>query len=254
MTINSLFSLEHKTAFVTGASRGLGQAIAIGLAQAGAKVLCSCSSEGGCHQTLAKIKASNGDAEEVVMRLDRLDEVETTIKQVLAQHSLNILVNCGGTIARYPAHEFPMAEWLKVMDVNLNSAFLLSQKVGQQMLEQGRGKIINIASMLSYTGGVTVPAYTASKHGIAGLTKALANEWASSNVQVNAIAPGYFRTDNTQALQQDKVRNLEIEKRIPAGSWGEPEQLVGTAIYLASAASDYVNGHILAVDGGWLAR
>jgi 2-deoxy-D-gluconate 3-dehydrogenase len=163
-------------------------------------------------------------------------------------------VNNGGTISRFPAHEYPMDEFRKVIDVNLNALFQLSQLVGKDMLTRKAGKIINIASMLSYSGGMTVPAYTASKHAVAGITKALANEWAINNIQVNAIAPGYFRTDNTQALQDNPERNADIQKRIPAGEWGEPEQLAGAAVFLASSASDYVNGHVLAVDGGWLAR
>ncbi|KKL57345.1 hypothetical protein LCGC14_2236320, partial [marine sediment metagenome] len=173
----------------------------------------------------------------------------------LANHGgIDILVNVGGTIFRSPAVDYPYEQWQHVMKVNLDASFLLAQAVAPNMIKQGFGKIINIASMLSYSGGMTVPAYTASKHAVAGLTKALANEWAQHNIQVNAIAPGYFRTDNTQALQDDAARNSEIEKRIPAGRWGEAEDLIGSAIFLSSTASDYVNGHILAVDGGWLAR
>ncbi len=251
----SAFDLTGKTALVTGASRGLGQAIAISLAKAGAKVVCSASSVNGCEQTVEKIRQLGGEAISVAADLNDADSVTAMAEPAIAwQGQVDVLVNNGGTIARYPADEFPQDEWLKVINVNLNSAFLLSQKIGKQMIERKQGKIINIASMLSYTGGITVPAYTASKHGIAGVTKALANEWAQHNVQVNAIAPGYFRTDNTQALQDNAERNAEIQKRIPAGQWGEPEQLGGAAVFLASSASDYVNGHILAVDGGWLAR
>lgn len=251
----SAFDLTGKTALVTGASRGLGQAIAISLAKAGAKVVCSASRANGCDQTVEKICQLGGEAISVAADLNDADSVTSMAEQAIAwQGQIDILVNNGGTIARYPADEFPQDEWLKVINVNLNSAFLLSQKIGKQMIERKQGKIINIASMLSYTGGITVPAYTASKHGIAGVTKALANEWAQHNVQVNAIAPGYFRTDNTQALQDNPERNAEIQKRIPAAQWGEPEQLGGAAVFLASSASDYVNGHILAVDGGWLAR
>ncbi|AWB69206.1 2-deoxy-D-gluconate 3-dehydrogenase (plasmid) [Saccharobesus litoralis] len=252
---NNLFSLNNKVALVTGASRGLGQAIAIGLAQAGAQVICSSSKPNGCDQTLAKITAIGGQATQIAANLDNEASVTELAQKAIAwQGKVDVLVNNGGTIARYPAVDFPQDEWLKVINVNLNSAFLLSRLMGKQMIEAGAGKIINIASMLSYSGGITVPAYTASKHGIAGVTKALANEWAINNIQVNAIAPGYFRTDNTQALQDNPERNQDIEKRIPAGQWGEPEQLVGAAVFLASSASDYVNGHILAVDGGWLAR
>lgn len=250
----SLFSLTGQTALVTGASRGLGQAIAVALAEAGAKVICASSSSEGSRDTVAKITAAGGRA--TVLAADLSDEtaVEQLAEQALAQGPVDILVNCGGTIFRAPAHQFPMQEWHKVIAVNLDSAFLLSQRLGAEMIKRKSGKIINIASMLSYSGGITVPAYTASKHAIAGLTKALANEWAQHNIQVNAIAPGYFRTDNTAALQADTERNVAITARIPAARWGEPEDLAGAAVFLASGASDYVNGHVLAVDGGWLAR
>lgn len=250
----SLFSLTGQTALVTGASRGLGQAIAVALAEAGAKVICASSSSEGSRDTVAKITAAGGHA--TVLAADLSDEtaVEQLAEQALAQGPVDILVNCGGTIFRAPAHQFPMQEWHKVIAVNLDSAFLLSQRLGAEMIKRKSGKIINIASMLSYSGGITVPAYTASKHAIAGLTKALANEWAQHNIQVNAIAPGYFRTDNTAALQADTERNAAITARIPAARWGEPEDLAGAAVFLASNASNYVNGHVLAVDGGWLAR
>lgn len=251
----ALFSLTGKVALVTGASRGLGQAISLGLAKAGAEVICCASKLGGCQQTIEQITQAGGQAHELAA--DLADE--QAVKQLYQDAknlvgTIDILVNNGGTISRYPAQQYPLAEFKHVVDVNLSGLFQLCQLMGTDMLSRKCGKIINIASMLSYTGGLTVAAYTASKHAVAGVTKALANEWASSNVQVNAIAPGYFRTDNTQALQDDENRCTEIEKRIPAGQWGEPEQLVGAAVFLASAASDYVNGHILAVDGGWLAR
>ncbi len=258
MVINKesdLFSLAGKTALVTGASRGLGQAMAIGLAQAGADVICSSSKAGGTDKTQALIREIGRSAYEVVADLADADSVRNLAEQAFAlTDKVDILVNNGGTIARFPAVDFPLTAWKQVIDVNLNGAFLLSQLIGKKMLDNKQGKIINIASMLSFTGGITVPAYTASKHAIVGLTKALANEWACGNVQVNAIAPGYFRTDNTQALQDNPERNLDIVKRIPAGQWGEPEQLVGAVVFLAASASDYVNGHVLAVDGGWLAR
>ncbi|MDX1392520.1 MAG: 2-dehydro-3-deoxy-D-gluconate 5-dehydrogenase KduD [Rheinheimera sp.] len=250
----SLFSLAGQTALVTGASRGLGQAIALALAAAGARVIGTSSASGGCDDTLAKIHASGGSATALAADLSDEKAVEQLAHDALAQGPVDILVNCGGTIFRAPAHQFPMAQWHKVIAVNLDAAFLLSQRLGAEMIARKRGKIINIASMLSYSGGITVPAYTASKHAIAGVTKALANEWAQHNIQVNAIAPGYFRTDNTAALQADEQRNAAITARIPAARWGEPEDLAGAAVFLASAASDYVNGHVLAVDGGWLAR
>lgn len=163
-------------------------------------------------------------------------------------------MNNAGTIRRAPAAEYSLADWDLVIRTNLDAAFLLSQHFGKAMVARGQGKIINVASLLSFSGGITVPAYTASKHAVAGLTKALANEWGRSGVQVNAIAPGYFRTDNTQALQDDASRSEQINARIPAGRWGEPADLAGAVVFLASPASDYVNGHVLVVDGGWMAR
>tara|TARA_R110002050_G_scaffold300107_2_gene467749 strand:+ start:858 stop:1622 length:765 start_codon:yes stop_codon:yes gene_type:complete len=249
------FKLNGKKALVTGASRGLGQAIAIGLAQAGAYVICSSSRENGCSETVKEIQSNGGTAIDIQANLGDEKSINNLTTKILStEHIIDILVNVGGTIFRSPAVEYPYNEWQNVMKVNLDASFLLAQAFAPQMIAQRSGKIINIASMLSFTGGMTVPAYTASKHAIAGLTKALANEWAHHNIQVNAIAPGYFRTDNTQALQDDKTRNSEIEKRIPAGAWGEASDLQGAAVYLASQASNYTNGHILAVDGGWLAR
>ena len=251
----NIFSLEGKTALVTGASRGLGQAIALGLAQAGADVICCSSQKGGCDETAALIEQLGRKAYCLSGDLSQAETVHSLVSQAYEKvKNIDVLVNNGGTIARYPAKDFPLDEWNKVIDVNLNSVFLFCQLIGRKMIENKQGKIINIASMLSFQGGITVPAYTASKHGVVGITKALANEWAAKNVQVNAIAPGYFRTDNTQALQDNVERNQDIENRIPAGKWGEPKQLVGAAIFLATQASDYVNGHVLAVDGGWLAR
>ncbi|MBU1311051.1 MAG: SDR family oxidoreductase [Gammaproteobacteria bacterium] len=252
--MTSLFSLAGQTALVTGASRGLGRAIALALADAGATVLCASSTANGSASTVAAIQQAGGKASALAADLTNETAVEQLAADALAQGPVHILVNCGGTIFRAPAHQFPMSEWHKVIAVNLDAAFLLSQRLGAAMIDRQHGKIINIASMLSYSGGITVPAYTASKHAIAGVTKALANEWAQHNIQVNAIAPGYFSTDNTAALQADTARNAAITARIPAGRWGEPEDLAGAAVFLASKASDYVNGHVLAVDGGWLAR
>lgn len=250
------FSLAGKRALVTGASRGIGQAMAIALAEAGADVICASSSEQGCNNTVEQIRAL-GTVNVAQVHADLLDmqAVEAMAEQALTLWGgIDILVNNGGTIYREPAVSFPLDAWQKVLTVNLDAAFLLSQKIGKAMIDQGGGKIINTASMLSYSGGITVPAYTASKHAIAGLTKALANEWGASNVQVNAIAPGYIRTDNTQALQDDEKRSTEICARIPAGRWGETEDLKGAVVFLASPASQYINGHVLAVDGGFLAR
>lgn len=249
------FELHGKTALVTGASRGIGQALAVGLAESGATVICASSRKGGCDDTLAKIEELGLNAYALSADLSDADATRALADEALTiTSSIDILVNNGGTIFRAPATEFPLEQWQKVMQVNIDSAFILSQEIGKAMVKHGRGKIINIASMLSYSGGITVPAYTASKHAIAGLTKALANEWGQHNIQVNAIAPGYIRTDNTQALQDDSERSNEILKRIPANRWGEAEDLQGAAVFLASDASAYVNGHILAVDGGFLAR
>lgn len=250
------FSLTGKRALVTGASRGIGQAMAVALAESGASVICASSREGGCEETLAKIRAvSNVEVTALHADLSDMAAVQKLADDAQAVWGgIDILVNNGGTIFRSPAVDFPLEEWQNVLRVNTDSAFLLSQQIGRNMIDQGYGKIINTASMLSYSGGITVPAYTASKHAIAGLTKALANEWGKHNVQVNAIAPGYIRTDNTQALQDDAVRSKEIISRIPAGRWGETEDLKGALVFLASDASNYVNGHVLAVDGGFLAR
>ena len=167
---------------------------------------------------------------------------------------IDILINNAGTIRRTPAVDFSEEDWATVLEVNLSSVFRLSQAAGRHMIEQGSGKIVNIASLLSFQGGITVPAYTASKSGVAGLTKALANEWAKFNVNVNAIAPGYISTDNTAALRSDETRNRQILERIPAGRWGKPDDLAGAAVFLSSAASDYMQGHLLVVDGRWMAR
>jgi 2-deoxy-D-gluconate 3-dehydrogenase len=255
MKEQKLFSVLNKVVLITGASRGIGKALAIGLGAAGAKVICASSHKEGTKATEKEIISAGGTAIGIHADLSDFEAVEILAKEALNIYGeIDVLVNNGGTISRFPAVEYPLKEFTKVIDVNVNSMFLLCQIIGKSMHKKGSGKIINIASMLSYTGGMTVPAYTASKHAVAGLTKALANEWAINNIQVNAIAPGYFATDNTQALRDDSDRNSEIKKRIPTGEWGQPEQLVGAAIFLASEASDYVNGHILAVDGGWLAR
>lgn len=255
MSQETLFSVQGKVVLVTGASRGIGQALAIGFAKAGAQLILASSRVGGTADTEAAIKEVGGQAVSLAADLSDLQAVEKLAEEALSAYGkVDVLVNNGGTISRFPATDYPINEFEKVIDVNVNALFILSQAVGRKMVERGSGKIINIASMLSYSGGLTVPAYTASKHAVAGITKALANEWAAKNVQINAIAPGYFATDNTQALRDNPERNTEILKRIPANAWGQPEQLVGAAIFLASSASDYMNGHVLAVDGGFLAR
>jgi len=254
-SISQLFNLTGKTALVTGASRGLGQAIALALSAAGAKVLCASSTKGGADETVKQIIAAGGSAQAFAADLSQAEAVRQLAESALAAaETIDILVNCGGTIFRAPALDFPLEQWQQNFAVNVDSAFLLAQILAKPMVARGAGKIINIASMLSFSGGITVPAYTASKHAIAGLTKALANEWAQYGLNINAIAPGYFKTDNTAALQADPARNQQILARLPAGRWGEPADLAGAVVFLAADASNYVNGHILAVDGGWLAR
>jgi len=249
------FSLEGKIALVTGASRGLGRAIAAGLAQAGADVVCASTRRAGTDETAAQVRALGRRAWQVEADLsDRAAVLAMADDAERQAGRVDILVNNGGTIRRAPAVDYSLEDWDAVIRTNLNAVFILSQRLGRGMVERGAGKIVNVASLLSFSGGITVPAYTASKHAVTGVTKALANEWARHGVQVNAVAPGYFRTDNTQRLQDDPARSAEISARIPAGRWGEPQDLAGAVVFLASPAADYVNGHVLVVDGGWMAR
>mgnify|MGYP001027089022 CR=1 FL=1 len=248
-----LFSLEGKTALVTGSSGGLGEGIAIAMAEAGADVVLV--SRSGSEEAVQAITALDRKALSISADLGQLDQIETVFQEALTLNGrIDILINNAGTIRRAPAAEHSLQDWSAVIDLNLNSVFLLSQLAGQHMIARGSGKIINIASMLSFQGGINVPGYTASKHGVAGLTKAFANEWAGKGIQINAIAPGYMETNNTAPILDDPDRTRSITERIPAGRWGTPEDLKGPAIFLASAASDYMNGHVLCVDGGWLAR
>ena len=229
--------------------------MAVALAEAGADVICASSRRGGAAETADAIRALGRTAWEVEADVADREALSAMADDAERQAGrVDILVNNAGTIRRHPATEYPVDAWDAVIRTNLDSAWLLSQRFGRRMTERGTGKIINIASLLSFSGGITVPAYTASKHAVAGLTKALANEWGRHGVQVNAIAPGYFRTDNTQRLQDDPVRSQEISGRIPSGRWGEPSDIGGAVVFLASPASDYVTGHVLVVDGGWMAR
>ncbi len=249
------FDLTGRAALVTGASRGLGRAIALGLADAGASVVCASTHEGGAAETAAGIRALGATAWEASADLARREEAERLADDATRLAGrIDILVNNAGTIRRSPAVDYAMDDWDEVLRTNLDATWILCQRLGRAMVARSDGKIINVASLLSFSGGISVPAYTASKHAVAGLTRALANEWAAANVQVNAIAPGYFRTDNTQRLQDDAKRSAEIGARIPAGRWGEPDDIAGAAVFLASRASQYVNGHVLVVDGGWMAR
>ncbi|MDP5274807.1 2-dehydro-3-deoxy-D-gluconate 5-dehydrogenase KduD [Chengkuizengella axinellae] len=247
----SVIQLEGKVAIVTGASRGLGKAMALALAKAGADIVGIGVS--GMENTKSEVESLNRRFYRIQADFSKSAEVEKAALEAIEQAGhIDILVNNAGIIRRSPAAEFTQEDWKAVMDVNLDAVFLMCSIVGKHMLKRGQGKIINIASMLSFQGGLRVPAYTASKHGVAGLTKSLANEWASKGINVNAIAPGYMATDNTEALRNDAERNEFILSRIPAGRWGTPEDLAGPTVFLASDASNYVNGHILCVDGGWM--
>ena len=248
-----MFDLTGKVAVVTGANTGIGQGIALALAEAGADLALVGRSE--ATETADKVRALGRRAVLISADLATIAPVREVVDRTLAELGrLDILVNNAGIIRRADAVDFTEEDWDAVIDTNLKSVFFLCQAAARHMIAQGGGKIINIASMLSFQGGIRVPSYTASKSGVAGLTKLLANEWAAKGINVNAIAPGYIATNNTAALQSDEARNRSILERIPAGRWGDPSDLGGAAVFLASPASDYVQGHILAVDGGWLAR
>ena len=251
--MSGMFDLSGRVAIVTGANTGIGQGIAIALAEAGADV--ALVGRTPAQETAKEVRRAGRKAAIVHADLSTIAPVQGVVQRTTAElGGVDILVNNAGIIRRADALDFSEEDWDAVIGTNLKSVFFLSQAVARHMVEQGRGKIINIASMLSFQGGIRVPSYTASKSGVAGLTKLLANEWAAKGINVNAIAPGYIATNNTAALQDDEVRNRQILERIPAGRWGKPSDLAGAAVFLASDASDYVHGHILAVDGGWLAR
>jgi 2-deoxy-D-gluconate 3-dehydrogenase len=255
MSILDSFKLDGKVALVTGAARGLGQAMAIGLAEAGADI---------AGLDLISVEETQTQVEALGRRFMAVDcnlrdataaDLNEIVGQIVQElGSLDILVNNAGIIRREPALEHREEYWNDVIQINLNALFFLSQAAGRVMVEQGRGKIINVASMLSFQGGILVPSYTAAKSAVAGVTKALANEWAAKGVNVNAIAPGYMATDNTAPIRADAKRNQSILERIPAGRWGDPADLKGVVVFLASAASDYMQASIVTVDGGWMAR
>ena len=249
------FKLDGKVALVTGASAGLGASMAVALAEAGANVAAHGNSRTP-DKTCELIKGAGRQG--LALRGDLADKSvpQRLVAETLDEFGrLDILINNAGTIRRAPAVDYTEDDWATVIAVNLDSVFRLSQLAGREMIRKDQGgKIINIASLLAFQGGITVPAYAASKGAVAQLTKALSNEWAKHRINVNAIAPGYMRTDNTAALQADENRNRQILERIPAGRWGEPDDLAGAAVFLSSAASDYLNGHILVVDGGWMGR
>lgn len=248
------FNLEGKVAIVTGCATGLGRGMAIGLAQAGADIVGVYNNTApGCSDEIKSLGRQFLGLRADLSDLDLLDPLVAETVETMGR--VDILVNNAGIIRRQPALEFTRENWDAVLDINLRALFFLAQAVAKRLVsQQSGGKIINIASMLSYQGGILVPSYTASKSGVMGLTRELACEWAQYGINVNAIAPGYMATENTRALQEDPVRNADILKRIPAGRWGQPNDLNGAVVFLASAASNYVNGYTLAVDGGWLAR
>ncbi|MEI5676459.1 MULTISPECIES: 2-dehydro-3-deoxy-D-gluconate 5-dehydrogenase KduD [Nocardioides] len=249
----SPFDLHGKTAVVTGAGRGLGQGVALGLAEAGADLVLVglAGSQDGTRDQVAEL-----GREVEVIDLDVSDHaaIERVCAQITATHEVDILINNAGIIEREDTVDLTPESWNRVVDINLSGLFFLSQHLGRPMVERGHGKIVSIASLLAFQGGIRVISYAASKHGVAGITKALANEWGAAGVQVNAIAPGYMATDNTTALRADADRSRAILERIPAGRWGTPDDIAGAAVFLSSSAADYVNGHVLVVDGGWMAR
>lgn len=248
------FKLDGKVAIVTGASTGLGQGMAIALAEAGADIVGV--DYVPCTETKQKIESIGRSFLEIQANLMTIEPINMIIEKTIQEFGkLDILVNNAGIIRRCDAIDFTEKDWDDVLAINLKTVFFFCQAAARQFIKQGTGgKIINIASMLSFQGGIRVPSYTASKSGVAGITRALANEWAKYNINVNAIAPGYMATNNTQPLREDPQRSAEILSRIPAGRWGTPEDLQGAVVFLASDASEYVNGCILNVDGGWLAR
>lgn len=253
--MNTLFSLNGKTALITGGNRGLGRGIAKGLATAGAKVVIWASSD-SVYDAADKLKNEGLDVVAVKCDLSDEKDIKESFEKTLelAGGRLDILVNNAGIQRRSKCEEFPLSDWDDVININLRSVFVLCQLAGQHMLKNGGGKIINLASMLSFFGGFTVPAYAAAKGGVAQLTKALSNEWASQGINVNAIAPGYMATEMNTNLINDAVRNTEILSRIPAKRWGTPEDMAGVAVFLSSNASDYLNGAVIPVDGGYLGR
>lgn len=251
--MTAMFDLAGKVALVTGANTGIGQAIAVALADAGADVAAAGRSP--ADETVARVRDAGRQSENFAADLSSTAAVQPLVDAVLARFGrIDILVNNAGIIRRADLLDFSEEDWDAVLDTNLKSLFFLSQAVARHMAQRGSGKIVNIASLLTFQGGIRVPSYAAAKSGVGGVTKAMANELAAKGIQVNAIAPGYVATNNTAALQADETRNRQILERIPSGRWGRPEDIAGAAVFLSAPASDYVTGHILAVDGGWMAR
>ena len=252
--ILDLFRLDGRVAFVTGASRGLGQGMVRGLAEAGADIAC-CSRGGQADETRQLVEAAGRRFFDLKADLGDPAQREGLVQQVIDEFGrIDILVNNAGAGNRHPPEEYPLEQWMQLVEVHLNAAFDLSQQASHSMLARGRGKIINIGSVMSFEGGWRIPAYAAAKHGIAGLTRGLATDWAGRGINVNCIAPGYFDTDMPSALRNDPVRAPQIMERIPAGRWGQPDEMGGLAVFLASDASNYLHGSVIPIDGGWLAR
>lgn len=250
----SMFDLTGKVALVTGGTVGLGGGMALALAQAGADLVLVTYTDND-DTMMSECKKLGRRCHVITADLSQEDQLPGVVEKAIAAFGqIDILVNNAGIIRRVPIADHPSKDWHDVINLNLNTVFFLTQLVGRHMIERGTGKIISVASMLSYQGGILVPGYTASKHAVAGLTKAFANEWAAKGINVNAIAPGYMETRNTAPIRADSERTESITARIPAGRWGQPEDLAGPVVFLASSASDYLHGHILNVDGGWQAR
>ncbi|RDI36889.1 SDR family oxidoreductase [Falsibacillus pallidus] len=253
MDVQSMFSLKGKTALVTGAASGIGQAIAAGLAGAGADVVIV-GNKKSLEETQTLIEISGQKAFPYKIDLNDSGKISAGIEEILSSHQIDILVNNAGIVRSDDAVDLSMTAWQESINVNLNAVFQVTQLVAKPMLERKSGKIISTASLLSFQGGMYITAYSASKHAVTGMTKSLSNEWAKHNVQVNCIAPGYIETNMTKPIRDNEKREREIFERIPAGRWGKPDDMVGAAIFLSSSASDYVSGHTLVVDGGWLGR
>jgi 2-dehydro-3-deoxy-D-gluconate 5-dehydrogenase len=252
--ILDLFKLNGRVALVTGASRGLGQSMALGLAEAGADIV-ALSSSGDCREVEQLVRNAGARFFQVQCDLAQPADRAGIIDRVLELTGhLDILVNNAGNSQRHPPEDYPLAEWSQLLEVHLNASFDLSQQAARHMLPRGRGKIINIGSVMTFEGGLNIPAYAAAKHGLAGLTKSLANSWGRRGINVNCICPGYFETSMSHVLQDDPVRGPQILDRIPVGRWGQPDELAGLCVFLASDASNYMHGSTVAIDGGWLSR
>jgi 2-deoxy-D-gluconate 3-dehydrogenase len=252
--LNRHFGLDGKVALVTGARTGIGRASALSMAHAGADVVLWGRRAEDLEDVAKEVDALGRQVRTVAADVADLDQTRNAADRLLSETRVDILVNNAGIIERGPAADTPIDAWRRVLAINLDAVFALCQVFGRPMLERGGGSIVNIASLLSFQGGINVPAYTASKHAIAGLTKSLANEWAPRGVNVNAVAPGYVVTNNTEALRQQPERERSIRERIPAGRWADPEDIAGAVVFLSSPAASYVHGHVLVVDGGWMGR